>query len=540
MAPKKPEKNSTINGKKRRNNKNSFRNRQRESVSKGKDESVMEQREGGNNPRWYGSEKYVQSVGQFNFSSPLGRAMHWSFRNDPQSGVSWSMASNRTLETIPGVMAINILPTLGVTSSAVDPMNTYIQAFYSKLRSTNNQSAPYAAPDLGIYILAVDSIHIMLSHLIRAYGVARTYNIMNKYYPVAVLRAMGIEANNVTYPMFSNLADVRARILQLMVKAQTIAIPKGINYNERHRELFKYVYSDGTTSKAQTYLFRPAYVYKFKETYSQQGGGLEATPTPNNASIANWLTLTEDLIDAVRQSQSNNIISGDIVKSFGYEELYTMEYFEPEYTVVPVYNPEILLEIHNAKVCGDRYDATAFDVYQDANTNSLISAPYCKPTKAPAGPVDCIIDVPVDTPSPDIVMVATRLATTGAVGYITASSGGHYKFVPDTLGSEMVVSLAFYYLMTDGTIGVSTTDTNVVDETSATSLFTVMKESFFDWHPHMYYIDADSNHNGLFHGVISELSNYTIMSVGDLMNLHQVAMYGLLTAVKIDNVGLQR
>lgn len=514
-------------------------------MQKGKDEGVMDKRPGGNDPRWWGPLDFVQTVGRFNFSNPLGKKVNFSFLNDPNGNNTISMSTAATaIPTIPGVMAIDVLPVFGVCQYPVDPMNTYLRSFYSKLRSTNNQSAPYAAPDLGIYLLAIDSIHMGIEQLVRMYGIARTYSALNRYMPDAYLQAMGIDPKHANYNLYSNLADFRAEIINLMIKCSTLSIPKGLNFNERHRELVKYVYADGNTAKAQAYLFRTPYLYKFNATYNQSGGGLEATPVPAPGSPASsWITFVNSLIDILIGNQDFNIVSGDIQKSFGYDNLYYMPFLDEAYTVIPVYNPEILLEIHNAKVVGDRFDNTSFDIYQDAGINTLICHPYSGTTGATAVPVNCVIDVPLDTPDPDTVMIATRLACVGT--YMYDSSASKFKCVPMTLGTEMVIGLHIYSYNAAGVLTSADTYTNVITPSTlgaTTMTFSQIvgkvKQSYFDWHPHIYCELTSAAGNIEFLGIWSELSDYTLMEVADLIKLHEMALHGSLTVDGIDTVGL--
>lgn len=523
--------------------KNPTRNQRRKGKSnnrftKGKDEQVMGKKPGGNDPRWWGASDYVKSVAQFNFASPLGKPIPLSFANDPTSAVQYELY-NRAITTVPGIMAIDVLPTMGIAHSAPDPVNTFIRSVYAKLRSTNNQGAPYQAPDLGMYIMAIDSVHMGIEQLIRMYGIARTYSAMNRYMPNALLQAMGVNPDDTTYNLYANLADFRAEILNLLIKIQTLAIPKGININERHREMVKYVYKDGESVKAQMYLFRTPYLYKYNEIYSESGGGLNAVPTPIGSSAAVWVNFVNDLINQLTVSSFFANVSGDIVKSFGYENLYGMPFFDELYTVIPVYNPEILLEIHNLKVCGDRWDDTAFDITQDAGTNSMICAPYCGTIQASAGCINPIIDVPVDNPDPDMVMVATRLAVVGAVGY--DSSNMKYKFVPSAVGTEIVTELHIYTYGANGVLGEVSTDTNTYNVADGSPITVAApREVYFDWHPPIYYVIPDTANGKVALGaVFSELANYTVMDAGDLAKMHEMAVYGSLTVVGVDNVGLK-
>lgn len=505
--------------------------------TKGKDEQVMDKKPGGNDPRWWGSEDYVKSVASFNFASPLGMPVPYTFLDDPNATFRWKKATN-SIGTIPGIMAIDILPTMGVARDAVDPVNQYIRTVFTKLRSTNNQNAPYQPADLGMYILAIDSIHMGIEQLIRMYGVARTYAAMNRYYPDALLQAMGVDPRASSGGIYNNLADMRAAILNLMIKVQTLAIPRGINLNERHREIVKYVYKDGESVKAQMYLFRTPYLYEYEDAGSPSGGKLVAKEMPIGQGFGYWIAAVDQMINKLATSSLFAVVSGDIIKSFTYEKLYTMPFFDELYTVVPINNPEILLEIHNLKVVGDRWDNTAFDITQDPDTASLEAWPYTTTGDLPsAGSINCVIDVPVDNPNADLVMVATRLATVGLTGWIPDKNA--YKFVPSCLGTEMVIRLTIFAYDEAGTLKTFTTDRNTISGMATMRDWAGM-ELFFDWHPHMYVITTNSSKESVsLDTIVSELSNYTVIEAGDLTKMHDMAVYGALTIVDVDNVGLK-
>lgn len=507
--------------------------------TKGKDSEVMNKKEGNNDPRWWGDKPYVDAVGRFNFSNALGMPIPWTFRNVEGSDAVISLASeNYVTNTIPGVMAIDVLPTFGQADAPVDPANTYLRSFYSKLRSTNNQNAPYQAPDLGMYLFAVDSIHMGIEQLKRMYGIARTYAPMNRYLPNAYLSAMGIDPTATSYNLYGNLANFRAAILALMMRVQTLAMPTGININERHRELVKYVYADSNTAKTQAYLFRTPYLYKYRSAYNESGGGLVADPMPAQGSNAMaWVSWINSLIDQVAGDEDFAIISGDIIKSFGYDALYRMEFLDEDYMIAPMFNPEILLQIHNAKVVGDRYASNSFDIYQTAFDNCFHATTVHGTNGPTAGPICPIIDVPVDFPDSDTVMVATRLAVVGTYGYID----NLYKFVPDSCGTELVIRVTIYYNDSRGLTATSSSDTNVVSGTTHGSIALIGKQSFFDWHPIQYEISGNNTTGAMaLYGIFSDLSDYTVVEPGALSRLHQTAVYGSLTVRGLDTVGLHK
>lgn len=500
-------------------------------TTKGKDPEVMDPKPGGNDPRWWGTPEFVKSVAQFNFSNPLGKPIPFTFYNDPTSEVGYKIDGG-AITTVPGIMAIDVLPTVGIARSATDSVNTYIRSVFTKLRSTNNQSAPYQAADLGMYIMAIDSVHMLIEQLVRMYGVARTYSAMNRYLPQAMLNAMGVDPNASDYSLYGNLADFRAEILNLMLKIQTLAIPTGIKICERHRELVKHIYQDGNSSKSQTYLFRTKYLYKFKETASTEGSSLEAIALPIGESAMRWILTAHELIDQLTTSQFFAIVSGDIIKSFGYDRLFKMDYFDEMYAVAPIYNPEILLEIHNMKLAGDRFNETSFNVTQHAGFNELVAQPYCASSVPCLGPMSPIIDVPVNDPDPDMVMISTRLNHTGYVG----KDGEVYKYVPSSIGTELPLGISIYLYNNDGTLRVLSTTTNSISNTDEIRHL-IPAESNFDWHPLMY-ITSMSGSNMYMHGAIGDFGNYTVLSPEDLRKMHDMAIFASLTMIDVDTTGI--
>jgi hypothetical protein len=529
--------NAKQNGGKRipnKNNRSKNRQRTRKFETKGKDEEVIEKRPGGNDVRWWGTPDFVKAVAQFNFSNPLGKPIPYTFYNDPLSQVQYRTASY-SYTTAPGVMAIDVLPTIGIATNATDAVNTFVRSVYTKLRSTNNQSAPYQAPDLGMYMLAIDSVHMMIEQLIRVYGAARTYSPMNRYLPKALITAMGVNPDASEYPLYSNLADFRAEILNLLLKIQTLAMPVGMHLNERHRELVKYVYSDGQTNKAQSYLFRTKYLYQYDEAGDPNGGRLVANPVPIGSSVAAWISMAHAMIDALTQSQFFAIVSGDIIKAFGYDKLFIMPYFDEVYSVAPVYNPEMLLEIHNMRLAGDRFNDSAFNVTQNPNAVEMLAAPYTKCAAAPVGAIFPVVDVPIENPDPDTVMIATRLVHAGTVG----KDGDVFKYIPSSLGSELPLDIVIYFYKADGTLGSVQSDSNTFTGGALSSVYSL--ESFFDWHPIAYAYSVGSSADDIvLQGMMGDIQNYTVMSPGDIQRMHDMAIYGALTLVDVDTVGMPK
>lgn len=475
---------------------------------------------GSNDISWYGNEDFIRAAARLNFTNPLGKKIGYDFYHDPNGATTGMLASADAVSTLPGVCSFGVLHTPGFCQYGSDAANVFVRNFYSWIRHQNSGHANYDAPDLGMYLMAIDEIHAWIEHAIRIYGIARTASSANRYIPDALLKAVGVDGGT---SLYNNLADYRARLLGLMVKAGTFCVPKDIKYNERHRELYKYVYADGETAKAALYVFWPQYY----RTYNEVNGKLVTVENPGSDSAFTILQHIEDMINALIGSESMNIMSGDILKAYGPENVYKMEYFGEDYTVLPTYNSEMLLEIHNLRPTGKLFTTSAGDIIQDTNMGILQATPYFTQS-APIGEVNPIIDMPIQDPDPNQIMIATRLANVGGVGYMTDAA--KWKYTPFALGSECVTSMTIYGYSYDNTLQKYSMDTGINGGVGsiAANLAKAMRISSFDWHPSMYVCTANANSNSVsFNGVISPLENYTVVDAHTLQKIHEYALIGL-------------
>lgn len=508
-------------------NKNKFQNRGKQNARKEDRHDVMRDRPGKNDISWYGDPKLIEAAGRVNFTNPLGKPIGWAFDNTGTLQLSLATPGAGDASGVPGVMSLCVEPGIGIAENATDPANVFMRNFYSWIRHANSGHTNYNAPDLGLYIMAVDQIHLILEHIVRIYGVARTYSSANRYMPEAILKAMGCDPNDATAPLYSNLATFRSELLNLMIKVGTFVVPKDFKIIERHRELFRYIYADGTTGKSQIYLFRPEGYKIYNETGSGHTGGyLEHHAIASNApiSFAAWLNIASNMIDALVQSEDMNIMSGDILKAYGAENCYKLEYFDSDYTVVPLYNPEILLQIHNAVIAGEAWDDASLDIYQDPNDNIIKYTPVFK-VGNPYQNASPIVDMPVEVPTPDQVMIATRFVNMGSVGH----ESGLYKYVPNSIGSEVVTEINIYSFYNNS--GSWTLDViKYFGGMEASASFNMWRRAAaitnFNWHMPIKVLHKTDDTHWEIVSYIGECENYTPLYEGDIYKLHDVALIG--------------
>lgn len=343
-------------------------------VKSERSEEFNAQRSKPNDWRWYAqNEQLLKDSSSFPYSWPLGNKLNLGV-NAPEVNKG----------SLPGVMAIWTAPTFGWSDNPNSPVNVAARNIYSFVRHANSGHANYDAPDLMLYMCAMDSIYSYLSFLKRVYGVISTYSYTNRYYPKAVITAMTVDYDDVQ----RNLADFRGFINSFAVKVGSMCIPASMSYMAKHMWMYSGLYYDSDQDKAQTYLFVPNNLYRyaldtdgagmlesfsFSDYYTTQG---TTDHDPSYINFEGLRKIADDMLNPILRSEDMNIMSGDILKAFGAANVYKVEGIGETYTVLPSYEPEVLDQIQNMSLVG-RFKFSGHD-----QMNQVGAAKLCQdPTK---------------------------------------------------------------------------------------------------------------------------------------------------------------
>jgi len=314
-----------------------------------------------NDPAWYAQNAQLMSdVASFSYNYPLGTQM-------PDDNVFTSRYTGQG--SVPGICTIHTTPRIGVTGESNDPINVAQRNIYSFVRHANSGSTNrYEAPDEMLYLIAMDSAFSFIEMLKRAYGTVLTYSQTNRYFPLAAVRAQGFNFVDLQ----RNLSDFRAYINTLAVKVGSLCIPASMSYMARHQWMYSGMYYDTPSNqKAQVYMYVPEAFYFYTRDASGAGActlvefdrnayasdfcypGVEGL---NDKSLG-WtfeeiVAFGNALIDPLLADQDINTMSGDILKAFGANNVYMIQTIPENYTVLPVYSPEVLSQIHNTTLFG--------------------------------------------------------------------------------------------------------------------------------------------------------------------------------------------
>lgn len=495
-----------------------------------------------NDPSWYASNPQILTDAA---SLPYSHALGSSYRITSELG----HGSTTFLDSIAGIMSIRCVPSIGVALNANDPINIAARNVYSFVRHANSGSKNYDYPDLMMYLLAMTSVYSYHSFLRRIYGIAMTYSPMNRYYPKAVIEAMGVSFDNV----ISNLAQLRLLINTVAVKAGSMAVPNTMSYIKRQIWMYEGFYQDGTSVKSQTYLYTPSAFYQFNalwdDTSKEYTGGelnllrLDSKNNGNPLTVADLEGIANELLNPIIANEDMNIMSGDILKAYSINQLIFIPDTPENYTLTPGYNAEVLAQMQNCYALGGKVDTK---VTQNPNLGAgyLISKPYAEYTTADNVYIHFanqarsrMLTTLADMPTPGLNMIMTRLIPVAdAVGINTDSK----KIFMLATGSEIVESVHITTFAMQGGEW-KTKDLTTTFAEGATFIthgdgnYLGREVEFlkylsqFDQHPSIDLVKLKSNPQdmtltGTFDGSILDVANFTVVSQNVLAKLHEVAL----------------
>lgn len=303
-----------------------------------------------NDPAWY--NKYpnlVADSANISYASQLGLVAKdaTDYNLGASSTITYYIGKSLAKRAaLPGYLILEVETVPGYANSVTDPINVAANQIYANVRYRNSGHANYEAPDLMMYLLAMDEAFIYLANMRRIYGMLRAYDPNNRYAPKYWLQSMGYDYDDLVV----NMANLRTFINLYAAKLIQRYVPEGIAMFERHRNVFEGVYKDSPDPKSQNYIFMPV-GYR---VWDDANGTL--TPKEftrdSNSHLITYKTIVDDgnrIIEAIVGSEDFGIMSGDLMKA------YKNNYYVPlgvtdDYLTLPVYSDEVCSQIENANV----------------------------------------------------------------------------------------------------------------------------------------------------------------------------------------------
>lgn len=346
---------------------------------------VLKNRSRFGNPNWYFTDKALaEQTAQFSFQDFIG---------------SGTLVDNGV--TLPSIMTISLNPSADNSLAGYAGISTatlMARKLYNSLANTSGRTQQYAPQDVFTLLLALGEIISYVSYLKRALGVAFTYNVRNRDFPSKIIYCMGINAAD----LYANLNKYRVELNTILTQINKVPFPANIAWFDKCNALYEGIFQDNMSPMSQIYMMIPATTWILDESSYEQGTVLRTLPVTVSSvdsygsvvrNFSTHLNNLRDMVQALLTSTTLNYIYGDILNystKFGAKLLY-MNIIDDSYSVVPQYDQEVLLHIHNmillgstnVDISGTRIPAKPIyatytpynDVFPDVENNSIIYNP---------------------------------------------------------------------------------------------------------------------------------------------------------------------
>lgn len=522
-----------------------------------------------NDAAWYTqAAALAQNAGRLNFSNVMG--MNWGVV-DAQGQPVTNGTGTVDNYSIPGVLALPCIPTFGYNDDYNSPLNIASVSSYGFVRYANSGAKNYDHQDLMLYFISAAQVYAYLNFLIRLYGLLNLYVQDNRYYPRALVVANGADFDS----LVNHMANFRYGIAQLISKASSFALPAGMTLFERQAWLYTGVYTEGSSTKDQLYMYVPGGFLQFKIDSNSGAGMMEYKPflvarnqIPNNGYFMQLGITTDglrdyeelldygrELIDAMLSQEDFGIMSGDILKAYGADNILKLVDIPDNYTVIPSYSPEVLYQMKNStpifgEFTGNTYTGGSmsfgtFDVYQDVERGILSTSPEltCEGTSAfgpntnaalarqlqnTLGGSFIITTDKQDGADVDEVFVSSRLAVGIKTSYSSGTITMHFL-----CGTEMIFDPFIVTVGKDFTLpkGVGITEFGIISgytNLSSNLLDIICYLSSFKYHPRMVWDSWDSITDKHAQLMFWDFDNYATESVEVLGRIHEAALISMI------------
>lgn len=310
-----------------------------------------------NDPAWYTvNSQLLMDAANINFSNAVGTRYNLGFATNTDG-------LGTTVECVPGIQTFDIVPCPAGYDAPNSPINIASTALYSFVRHANAGSANYDSPDLMMYAIAMANVYSYINWLIRIYGCVQLYSHGNRYMPRALVLSQGVDFDDIE----RNLADYRYMVNILIHKAASLACPATMPYFRRLAFLFSGVYSEGDSVKSQLYMYVPKGFMRFSELNPETiGSTLTFAPIqPDFTNVPVQYVSTESLyvyglrlLNPILSSESMNIMSGDILKAYGADNLLRLAPLDENYMLIPTPDLNVLEQMQNMDIFSTEFVPT--------------------------------------------------------------------------------------------------------------------------------------------------------------------------------------
>lgn len=436
----------------------------------------------------------------------------------------------------------------GIATSKTDGVNMAATQLYTFIRRANSGARNYEAADIMMYILAMAEIYSEYFEIKRALGIAQLYQIENHNLPDTVLSAININSKDLR----NNIAQYRGKLNVLCSKINALAVPAYFRMFDRIAYITTKLFADSTSIRGQFYAFNKVGYRTWSAKTSEKGSSLVATRYPtglDGLTIQSRLTILESMIDAMFLDDDINTMSGDILKAFGQDKLYSVVPTPDDYVVMPTYDEDILAQIENSYAYtsytnGQTLDTVSMSITQDNQLITFKPVVEFVPESSSYDMSDIVVmdtkyfNSHKDDPTFMDTIEWTRLISTAKFNPATTTTSASVSIT--SCGQELIEDYVNYKINEFNNVTMdfkafnNAYIINYLDNNNAGKQLSeaLSRIGQYNWHPGIYVIiGAGATPNQQWRmSVMMDLKKFAVISDTEIIPLHQSALSACLWA----------
>jgi hypothetical protein len=382
----------SVKGKRNKKSKHEQRDSKPEVASKYNDDADLKNHSKYGNPNWYFTDHdLAEQASRFSFQSYIGNGKLIDTATLP------SIATMYLHPSLGGYVGVTEDSDPSEDNMSVQAVNLMARKLYARLAAMSGRTSSYQPQDIMFAILGIGEVISIVSHLRRVIGLAFTYNYRNRDFPSHVIKALGVSPDD----LFSNLAKYRVEFNTILNMANKIPILANVSWFAKCSSIYEAIFQDSPDEMAQMYIMVPGSTWIIDEQSSETGTILKTVPFCLNSmqdnvvaykTFGDYLAILRDMINALLTSTTFNVIYSDILNLSAKENvpLMQLDLVSESYGVIPQYDEEVLLHIHNMGIYQPSYPdyfqntkanlqgrstSNCNDVFSDPDSNNIVYAP---------------------------------------------------------------------------------------------------------------------------------------------------------------------
>lgn len=446
-----------------------------------------------------------------------------------------AVVTDYTSSSIPGVLQIQWIPSVGQSIANTDPASLVAKELYAKIRSAFSGQLSVDPPDLLIYLVCLDSIFSYIGSLKRIYRILTTYSPENYAVPDQVLMACGIPAANI--PTWKeNRMQLYGYINELIGMTSKFVCPAIMDYFNRHYWMNDNVYTDAPMANSQMFVFYQHSYFQFSlytdPVTSIASGSAELVQWNANVSPTSAYNFGVDMIRVLAASEDAYTISGYFARAYEATPKFIVEPMGLDEKFEPVYVEEVLSQIENAKVALGWNKVTAANrncsVRQNPANNAILSpmkwtlVASSSDKSVTINDIAPFLSIRSQTPTAADVVIASRLASYVDFYYASSTDTTVTYNCTARCGSELVVDMNLISVLPAGTVGMQ----SIASLQSGTmDMFWICLYMQFDWAPLLTYLTSSG-----VTAVFGDIHNLTTFSEDQLAQINRVCLFSEFNA----------